>query len=63
MNDDTYDSINGLINETIAPALYEDLQYNSPGEFEEIKRALIEMIREIEYIDQGNESDYDEDEE
>lgn len=62
MTDDNYDDISNLINETIAPALYEDLKYNSMEEFEEIKRSLIEMIREIEYIDQGND-DFIEDEE
>jgi hypothetical protein len=62
MTDDNYDSINNLINETIAPALYEDLVYNSLEEFEEIKRTLIEMIREIDYIDQGNDNFIDEEE-
>lgn len=63
MDDDNIDRADDLINETVAPALWEDFSYSNEEEFKAIKRYLIDAIKEIEYIDQGVDESYNEFEE
>ena len=60
MDDDNIDRADDLINETVAPALWEDFTYSSEEEFKSIKQYLIEAIKEVEYIDQSTDENYGE---
>ena len=54
-------AIDNLVEYTVAPALYEDVKYNSEEKFEEIKQYLIDAIKDIEYTGQYDENIEEED--
>lgn len=47
-------AIDNLVEYTIVPALYEDIEYSTEDKFDEIKQYLIDAIKEIEYVEQYN---------
>ena len=54
-------AIDSLVEYTITPALYDDVEYKSEEEFDEIKQYLIDAIKEIEYIEQYDDDIEEED--
>ena len=55
-------ALDGLIEYTIQPALYDDVEYKDEEEFQTIKQYLIDAIQEIEYIEQYDDDGFDEEE-
>ena len=54
-------AIDSLVEYTITPVLYDDVEYKSEEEFDEIKQYLIDAIKEIEYIEQYDDDIEEED--
>jgi hypothetical protein len=59
MDDENIDIADALIIDTISPALWEDFTYSNEEEFKAIKHYLIEAIREVEYVDQSVDEEYE----
>jgi len=53
--------LDDLIGYTIQPVLYDDCQYGNEEEFDSLKRYLIDLIQEIEYVEQYEDDEIEED--